>query len=516
MNKSFFSRIFGGSETSEEDVAPDEALGEEAKNKSKIGSLFSRSKKTPGVVKKVGANSTSVRGAQYPPPTDDVPASFPEDMRESLGSSPPGGFSMSSSCGGIETGEIHNSTPPEQEEEVASLDRSAERLKIDPFGAVKPLEKQKSGNDLGRQSFDSPNPEDDPSSPGSPKASWAPQGLGDRLLDPSSTGTKVNKFQRLMSQPTVDLTQLRRIAWSGCPSEFRVTAWQLLLGYLPVNSDRRHGTLERKRREYLDFVPQYFEAGACERTEYEQGVYRQIKVDCPRTSPNVALFQDPIAQEALLRVLYIWAIRHPGSGYVQGINDLLTPFFVVFLTPYVDDITSCNLAELPPGVVQVVEADAYWCLTKLLDGIQDHYTFAQPGIQRMVFELKNLMRRINKQLHDHLEEQGLMFIQFTFRWMNCLLMRELPLEHIVRLWDTYLSEEDGFSKFHVYVCAAFLEHWADELLTLDFQELVIYLQHLPTGEWGAGELDTLLSKAFVLKHQFEGAQSHLLSQEAEE
>ena len=55
------------------------------------------------------------------------------------------------------------------------------------------------------------------------------------------------------------------------------------------------------------------------------------------------------------RVLYIWAIRHPGSGYVQGINDLLTPFFVVFLTPYVDDITSCNLAELPPGVVQVVD-----------------------------------------------------------------------------------------------------------------------------------------------------------------
>jgi len=192
MNKSFFSRIFGGSETSEEDVAPDEALGEEAKNKSKIGSLFSRSKKTPGVVKKVGANSTSVRGAQYPPPTDDVPASFPEDMRESLGSSPPGGFSMSSSCGGIETGEIHNSTPPEEEKaEVAALDRSAERLKIDPFGAVKPLEKQKSGNDLGRQSFDSPGPEDDPSSPGSPKANWAPQGLGDRLLDPSSTGEQV-------------------------------------------------------------------------------------------------------------------------------------------------------------------------------------------------------------------------------------------------------------------------------------------------------------------------------------
>lgn len=35
------------------------------------------------------------------------------------------------------------------------------------------------------------------------------------------------------------------------------------------------------------------------------------------------------------RVLYIWAIRHPASGYVQGINDLITPFFVVFLTEYI-------------------------------------------------------------------------------------------------------------------------------------------------------------------------------------
>lgn len=27
----------------------------------------------------------------------------------------------------------------------------------------------------------------------------------------------------------------------------------------------------------------------------------------------------------------MWAIRHPGTGYVQGINDLVTPFFFVFL-----------------------------------------------------------------------------------------------------------------------------------------------------------------------------------------
>jgi len=35
------------------------------------------------------------------------------------------------------------------------------------------------------------------------------------------------------------------------------------------------------------------------------------------------------------RILYIWAMRHPASGYVQGINDLVTPFFVVFLQEFI-------------------------------------------------------------------------------------------------------------------------------------------------------------------------------------
>jgi hypothetical protein len=41
--------------------------------------------------------------------------------------------------------------------------------------------------------------------------------------------------------------------------------------------------------------------------------------------------------QMLTRVLYIWALHHPASGYVQGINDLLTPFIAVFLSEYVGE-----------------------------------------------------------------------------------------------------------------------------------------------------------------------------------
>ena len=75
-----------------------------------------------------------------------------------------------------------------------------------------------------------------------------------------------------------------------------------------------------------------------------------------------------------------------------------------------------------------VEADSYWCLTKLLDGIQENYIAAQPGIQRKVQTLRELVNRIDKPLDEHLSSNMVEYLQFSFRWMNCLLMRELPLK----------------------------------------------------------------------------------------
>ena len=37
----------------------------------------------------------------------------------------------------------------------------------------------------------------------------------------------------------VDLDALRELAWSGVPSDLRPACWQLLLGYLPPNRERR-------------------------------------------------------------------------------------------------------------------------------------------------------------------------------------------------------------------------------------------------------------------------------------
>ena len=127
-----------------------------------------------------------------------------------------------------------------------------------------------------------------------------------------------------------------------------------------------------------------------------------------------------------------------------------------------------------------MEADVYYCLTSILSGIQDHYTADQPGVQRMVMRLEELVNRIDADLCAHLNSVGIQFLQFAFKWMNCLLLREFNLKCVVRLWDTYISE-DGFEDFHVYVCAAFLCQFSNQLQAMDFDELFGFMQVCSPG-----------------------------------
>lgn len=300
---------------------------------------------------------------------------------------------------------------------------------------------------------------------------------------------------------------------------------------MPANNDRRKTTLERKRKEYRDLIPQYYDP-VLERSrslskeqikrEYEDGILHQIAIDVPRTNIMCPLFQQDIVQQTLQRLLYLWAIRHPATSYVQGINDLATPFFIVFLKEYLDpsqDPENCDInSVINSDQLLDVEADTFWCLSQLLDMIPENFTFAQPGIQRMVYKLQELVRvsmlllslasllsnlsdlwpqitKIDPELAQHLEDQQVIFIQFAFRWMNCLLMRELPMRLVIRVWDTYLAEGETFSVFHVYVCASILGFWSRDLRQLEFQDIVMFLQHPPTLHWDEKEISMLLSQA---------------------
>ena len=145
-------------------------------------------------------------------------------------------------------------------------------------------------------------------------------------------------------------------------------SWKILLGYLPTNAMRRQQTLKRKRAEYKEAIRQHYYIDDNSRTIQEQETLRQVLVDVPRTAPNYPLFRNERIKRALSRVLYTWAIRHPASSYVQGINDLATPLFAVFLS---DDYEGEDV--LDGSVMVVLEEDRLeevrWYFYGCYDGV---------------------------------------------------------------------------------------------------------------------------------------------------
>ena len=238
----------------------------------------------------------------------------------------------------------------------------------------------------------------------------------------------------------------------------------------------------------------------------ESNIFKQINVDIPRTMPEYKLFSYAKIRKMMMRILFIWSMRHPASGYVQGFNDLCTPFLIIFIAKNIKNFNFENLylpEEILLGLGEEtlfdIEADSYWCFTKMMDRIQTNYTNNQPGITKMMKKMEEIIKLVDAELLNFFESHEINFIQFSFRWMNCYLMREFSIKLIVRLWDAYFSEDDAFNNFHLFVCASLLLNFSEKLKKMsDFQEIIMFLQNLPVINWSLDEIDILLAKAYQI------------------
>lgn len=101
----------------------------------------------------------------------------------------------------------------------------------------------------------------------------------------------------------------------------------------------------------------------------------------------------------MIRILFTWTMRHPASGYVQGINDLAAPLILVYLAEFIPhlnqdniyEISEKDIEEIDPESLVKIEADVFWCLSKLVDDVQDNYTDMQPGVHKIINKMKKLI-----------------------------------------------------------------------------------------------------------------------------
>ena len=74
-------------------------------------------------------------------------------------------------------------------------------------------------------------------------------------------------------------------------------------------------------------------ADEADRSVLDMSASLAIKRDSSVSSSGLGFYTDVFPEEMTMCA----ACRHPASGYVQGINDLVTPFLAVFLSAHFDE-----------------------------------------------------------------------------------------------------------------------------------------------------------------------------------
>jgi hypothetical protein len=199
------------------------------------------------------------------------------------------------------------------------------------------------------------------------------------------------------------------------------------------------------------------------------------------------LLRDVRVQHLYEDILFIWAVRHPASGYVQGMNDILTPFFVVFLQPFFPDTRPEDLEDiggLPDAELCNIEADCFWCFGKLLEGIQD------------------IVSRVDGALHTWIRGEDVLYNDFSIRWMNCLLFPAFRIPLILRIWDLYLSQVSRTAALQVCMCAAMLTSISRQIQCSRQTELLTFIKGIGPDFWTEDQLELILAQAYVYEQSF--------------
>lgn len=309
-----------------------------------------------------------------------------------------------------------------------------------------------------------------------------------------------------LQRPVASVSSLRNSLWQGeLNPALRADVWKLLLSYVPADKARREQVIGSKRQEYYTAIETLYADAAT----LDQVLVRDIAKDIPRTHPEIPLFRNESFQHSMSRLLYVWSAMHKACGYVQSLNEICSPLLAVLLRRYDPEVLEKEFEEITEEVLREVEADAYWCLSIVLRKIQDFYLPHMPGVQRCLNQMEDLVRRIQPDLAIHIKNEGIDFHVFGVRWLSCMFLREFPFQLSLRVWDSLISDENGFARFSVYFAVALLIYWREDLLSRSFADVILLLQNLPTHAWSEEQLMSVLSQAYQYMLLFEPSPNHL-------
>jgi TBC1 domain family protein 5 len=240
-----------------------------------------------------------------------------------------------------------------------------------------------------------------------------------------------------------------------------------------------------------------------------------IILDVIRTYQEIDLFRNTKTLESLSELLYIWTKENNEMTYIQGMNEIVGTIYYALFPCIIHEMNfdkevdnSENNLYLYLNFEEGYDADIYLifdclmkkCLKKLFDysnqtiklkhnsGFFDKSSLTLDGLSKLnnLSCIKKRILRIfycflklaDKELFEFLNEYFEPDL-FMFRWVLCLLNREVGLKECIYFWDTIFAMEfhkllrssdpnesilDNDLSFLDFLCVALLMNLKDRII----------------------------------------------------
>eukprot|EP00727_Mastigamoeba_balamuthi_P012607 m51a1_g797 hypothetical protein (403) ;mRNA; f:647334-648887 len=308
----------------------------------------------------------------------------------------------------------------------------------------------------------------------------------------------VQRIDDLLSAAPVDLPELKYVCRRhGIPLARRGRVWRVLLGFESTDPGG-------SRLEYTALVSDLYapvsamaELGRTPDGPLGEDValLRQIDVDVLRTHPTgfTNLFNALPLKLMLRRMLFVWSKTNKDVDYFQGLNEICTPFIIAFLHEALNgDISEKACLAADKERLGEVESDAY------LGTPYSKLSTTKLHAEVMLRRIEDVVAYCDSALWKHLQRENVQLVQIMFRWVLCLMLRELPIKDALVVWDAALSDAVSPAQTFIFVAAALLLQFSAKLQELDQDSLYLYMRSLPVW-WNEDYTKLLLGKATSLR-----------------
>lgn len=216
----------------------------------------------------------------------------------------------------------------------------------------------------------------------------------------------------------------------------------------------------------------------------KNAIYQDFKQVYTKGRKKGEIFKFETHSDVLERILYIYAKLNRDVGYIQGMNEIISPIYYCYSLD-----KTCDLDN--------IEADTFWSFSALMEDIKKYFininNKEKGGICDKINLFEIMVSKIQKDIFIKFQNNNIRIFHFAFRWINLFFSQQFILPDLIRIWDTIFCEEDRYY-FVYYFGLAILEYKKNGLLRNKFYDTLEELQKKELAD-----VDKIMKIAFEIK-----------------